>query len=209
MTETTTPPLRDLKDSVGSLTATLSVVGYVLVLGTLYVGLPIYPTLDLETVNVLSHAIATINTFATACLAMGWYSIRQGNVDRHRKFMTAAFGLILVFLVLYLLKTGGGGTKEIDLATGAIYYGYLAMLAVHILLSIVSVPVVLYALLLGMTHTPRELREETRHRTVGRIAAGAWIVSLSLGVVTYALLNHVYGYDFVPAVLDVTVSFVL
>jgi putative membrane protein len=201
MTETTTPPLRGLKGSVRELTIVLSVVGYVLVLGTLYLGLPIYPKIGLETVNMLSDAIAVINTVATTCLVLGWYAIRQGDVDRHRQFMGAAFGLILVFLVLYLLKTGGGGTKEIALDPGVTYYAYLAMLAIHILLSIVSVPVVLYAILLGVTHTPRELRTETPHRRVGRIAASAWIVSLSLGVVTYLMLNHLYGFEFVEAVV--------
>jgi putative membrane protein len=73
------------------------------------------------------------------------------------------------------------------------------MLAVHIVLSVVSVPVVLYALVLGLTHSPAELREETPHRRVGRIAASAWILSLSLGVVTYLLLNHVFDWRFVDA----------
>ncbi|MEF8757746.1 MAG: DUF420 domain-containing protein, partial [Halobacteriales archaeon] len=61
---------------------------------------------------------------------------------------------------------------------------------------IVAVPVVLYALILGLTHTPAELRNETPHRRIGRIAAGTWIVSLVLGVVTYVMLNHIYGYEF-------------
>ena len=203
MTETTTPPLRDLKGSVRSLTIVLTVVGYALVLGTLYLGLPIYPDIGLDTVNTLSDAIAVINTVATTCLVLGWIEIRRGNVDRHRALMGGAFALILVFLVLYLLKTGGGGTKEIALEPGALYYSYLAMLAIHILLSIVSVPVVLYAILLGVTHTPRELRQETPHRRVGRIAASAWILSLSLGVVTYLMLNHIYGFEFVKAVVAV------
>jgi len=71
---------------------------------------------------------------------------------------------------------------------------YLAMLAIHIFLSVVSVPVVLYAAILGLTHTPSELRE-TNHARVGRIAAVAWSVSLALGIVTYLLLNHVYGWE--------------
>jgi putative membrane protein len=69
------------------------------------------------------------------------------------------------------------------------------MLAIHILLSIVAVPVVLYGLILGLTHTPEELRN-TAHATVGRIAAGSWILSLVLGIVTYLMLNHIYDYEF-------------
>lgn len=187
---------RRVKERPGALTAVLTVVGYALVLGTLVVGLPIYPEISERTVNLLSHAIAAVNTTATILLVLGWRWIRKGEVDKHRAAMGSAFFLILVFLVLYLLKTGGGGTKEIDLAMGPVKVAYLGMLAVHVLLSILAVPVVLYALILGLTHTPAELRNETPHRRIGRIAASTWIVSLVLGVVTYVMLNHVYGYEF-------------
>lgn len=184
-------------------TAALSIVGYALVGATFAGVVPdgIYPSLSESQVNALSHAIAAVNTTATLLLIAGWRFIRRGDVEKHRAAMVSAFVLILGFLVMYLTKIGGGGTKEIVGVSGAIYYAYLGMLAVHILLSIVSVPVVLHALVLGLTHSPTELREETAHRTVGRIAAGAWIASLTLGVVTYLLLNWVYGYEFVAAAL--------
>jgi putative membrane protein len=67
------------------------------------------------------------------------------------------------------------------------------MLAVHILLSAVSVPVVVHAVVLGLTHSPAELRE-TVHARVGRIAVSAWGLSLFLGLVTYVMLNHIYGW---------------
>jgi putative membrane protein len=182
-----------------SITAVLTVVGYALVLGALYGLAPEGYAIGESAVNLLSHSIAAINVAATLSLIAGWRFIRRDDVRNHRRAMLTAFSLILVFLVLYLTKTGLGGTKEIALSAGPVYYAYLAMLAIHVLLSIVSVPVVLYALLLGLTHTPTELRESTSHKRVGRIAASAWILSLTLGVVTYVLLNHVYGYEFVPA----------
>ena len=172
----------------------LTVVGYGLVIGTFLLDLPIYPELTNEQVNVFSHAIALINATTTICLAAGWYYIRVGEVEKHRLAMGTAFALILLFLVVYLIRVGGGGTKMFvgpDLVT----YGYLLMLAIHIVLSIVAVPLVLYALLLGLTHTPAELRQ-TAHARVGRFAAGSWLLSLILGVVTYLLLDHVYSYEF-------------
>jgi putative membrane protein len=36
---------------------------------------------------------------------------------------------------------------------------------------------------------------DTAHARVGRIAAAAWTLSLFLGIVTYVLLNHVYGWE--------------
>jgi len=177
--------------------AVLSVVGYVLVIGTLYVGLPIYPTIGLETVNLLSHAIALVNTVAVCCLVAGWYQIRRGNVERHRRLMIASFALIMVFLVLYLLKTGGGGRKEF-VGPQLPYYLYLAMLGIHIVLSALSVPLVLYNITVGLSHSIEEIRQ-TAHRRVGRVAVAVWTVSLTLGVLAYVLLNHVYGFEFVPA----------
>ncbi|WP_458206226.1 DUF420 domain-containing protein [Haladaptatus sp. NG-SE-30] len=185
------------RESPVKTTAVLSVLGYVLVLGTFAGVLPIYPRISIETVNLLSDAIAVVNSVATISLVLGWYWIRKGEVKKHRAAMLTAFSLILVFLALYLTKVGGAGGEKHILVEGFPYYAYLIMLAIHIILSVVAVPVVLFALVLGLTHTPAELRN-TKHANVGRIAAGSWIVSLVLGVVTYVMLNHIYGWT-IPA----------
>jgi len=173
----------------------LSALGYVVVIGTFAGAFP-FPEISLDTVNSLSHVIAVINTTALGCILYGWYQIRQRNVRRHRRAMLSAFTLILLFLIVYLFKIGGGGTKEFVGPTFVRNYVYLPMLAVHLVLSIVSVPVVVYAVVLGLTHTPDELRTETPHKRVGRIAAFSWGLSLFLGVVTYLLLNHMYAWTY-------------
>ena len=172
-------------------TAVISVVGYALVFGTFGGVLP-FPSISDGTVILLSDAIAVVNTAALVCIIAGVYFIRTDQVRRHRAAMLTAFGLIVLFLVLYLLKVGGGFEKSI-LAEGVVYYAYLAMLAIHILLSAISVPVVVHAVVLGLSHTPSELRG-TAHARVGRIAVAAWGLSLFLGIVTYVMLNHVYGW---------------
>jgi putative membrane protein len=177
-----------------AVTAVLSVIGYVLVGGALYGFIPLFPELSDSTVDLFSHIIAVINTFALTSLLAGVYFIKTDQVSRHRRAMLTAFSLIILFLVFYLWKTGGGYEKAI-VAPDLVTIVYLLMLAVHIVLSVVAVPVVLYAAILGLTHTPAELRE-TSHARWGRIAAGAWSVSLALGIVTYILLNH--AYDSVP-----------
>lgn len=174
-------------------TAVLSLVGYVLVLGTFAGVVNIFPPIGRGTVVLFSDAIAVINSLALTALLSGWWFIRQGEVLRHRAAMLTAFSLILLFLVFYLWKVGGGFEKEIVGAPQAVYYAYLLMLAVHILLSAVAVPVVLYPVVLGLTHTPTELAE-TAHARVGRVAVASWSLSLFLGVVTYLLLNHVYSW---------------
>jgi putative membrane protein len=195
------PLSRTAKEYPRALTAVLTVVGYALVIGTLYVGLPIYPTIDLGTVNLLSDAIAVINTATVVLLLAGWKFIREGDVRRHRAAMVGAFTLILVFLVLYLLKTGGGGRKEF-IGPDAAALAYFAMLAIHILLSVLSVPLVLYNITVGLTHSREEIRR-TAHARVGRVAVAVWSVSLTLGVAAYVLLNHVYTYEFVRLLVAV------
>lgn len=195
---------RQVRENPIGATVVLTIVGYALVLGTFLLDVPIYPDLTEAQVNLLTHAIAVINTATTVLLVLGWYWIRRNEIDKHRWAMIGAFTLILLFLVVYLLKVGGGGEKYIVGAPDPVRYAYLGMLAIHILLSVVAVPVVLYALILGLTHTPAELRR-TAHARVGRIAAAAWILSLVLGVVTYVLLNHVYQYEFQPMLAFVSV----
>jgi len=174
-----------------ALAAVLTVVGYVVVVGTLYGDAGIYPEISESTVDLLAHAIAVVNAATVVCIAAGVYWIRHDEVERHRKAMLTAFTLILVFLVMYLLKTGGGGRKEI-LAGAPLRGLYLGSLGIHILLSVIAVPFVLYAITLGLTHTPSELRE-TAHATVGRIAASVWLVSLVLGLLAYGMLTFYYA----------------
>lgn len=197
----TATPRQRVKENVAAVTALLTVVGYALVAGTFQGWLPLFPNISESGVHLLGHAIAVVNTLAVICLAAGWYWIRNGEVDKHRAAMTAAFALIIFFLLMYLPKVGGGGQKAIvDTVPDMVRYSYYVMLLIHILLSVVAMPIVLYAFLLGVTHTPAELRN-TAHARVGRIAAGSWILSLVLGVITYVILNHAYGYTFEPALV--------
>lgn len=193
---------RRVRAHPAAVTAAISAVGYVVVLGTLQGLAPpgFYPDLSLQLVNRLADAIAVVNTTATAALVYGYLAIRRGQVRCHRAAMLVAFGLILLFLVLYLLKVGGGGTKAFVGPDGA-YLVYIGLLGVHIVLSILSVPLVVYQVVTALTHSTAELGARTRHRQVGRVAVAAWTVSLSLGVVTYLLLNHVYTWEFEAAAL--------
>ncbi len=189
-----------------AITIVLTLVGYGAVIGT-FAGLIPYPTIGETGVDVLTHLIALTNAAATVALVLGWYWIRKGEVAKHRAAMLSAFALILLFLLFYLPRVGGGGEKYFVLESAyawvplweGVRVAYLGMLAIHIVLSVLAVPLVLYAVTLGLTHSPSELRE-TLHPTVGRIAAATWILSLVLGIVTYVLLNHLYAAEFEPAV---------
>ncbi|MFP4633274.1 MAG: DUF420 domain-containing protein, partial [Halobacteriales archaeon] len=173
----------------------LSVAAYALVIATFAGALP-YPAIERSTVDLLSHGIAVVNTLALACIVLGVRAVRRRRLRRHRALMLAATGLILVFLVLYLLKIGGGGTKEFVGPDVVRNYVYLPMLAVHLLLSILAVPLVVHVVVLGVSRPLRDVGD-TLHPRLGRWAALAWGLSLFLGVLAYVLLNHVYDAEFV------------
>ncbi len=173
-----------------AVTVVLTLLGYGVVIGTFLGLIDVYPDLSEGTIDLLTHLIAVINTGALLALLAGVYYILNRDIRKHAVSMLIAFSLILLFLVVYMFRVGGGETKAI-VAPELVTTVYRVMLAIHILLSIVAVPVVVYAVVLGLTHTPSELADSLKS-TVGRIAAVAWIVSLVLGIVTYFLLNHIY-----------------
>jgi len=142
-------------------------------------------------VRFAPHLIAVINATALVVLLRGWAAIRAGNVASHRRFMLAAAALISAFLVLYVTRVALGGTKAFPGPAAVRLYLYLPMLTVHILLSIVSVPLVIFNLLVGLSRPPA-LVGTTAHPRVGRAAVALWSVSLLLGIGVYALLNVLY-----------------
>jgi putative membrane protein len=141
--------------------------------------------------SLLPTVIAAVNATALTCLLAGWRAIRAGRVEAHRRFMLAAVGLIAVFLVLYVTRVALGGVKVFPGPAQVRRYVYLPALAVHVTLSILTVPPVVYNVLTGLTRPPGQVRT-TGHPRVGRVAVILWSVSLSLGLLVYLLLNVVY-----------------
>jgi putative membrane protein len=182
----------DLKEGVKArpraVAAVITVLGYALVMNAFEQFVPIFPTIPESTVRLLSSVIVVINAATLTTLLAGVYFIKQRQIDRHRAAMLTAVVLEFGFLVLYLWKVGGGGELYIQ-ATGAFKTAYLVILAIHLVCSALAVPVVVYAVLLGLTHTPAELAD-TAHARVGRIAVLVWSISLALGIVTSGMLRY-------------------
>jgi putative membrane protein len=135
--------------------------------------------------------IALVNALALTCLVAGWQAVRAGRIPVHRRFMVASAALISLFLVLYVTRVALGGTKAFPGPPAIRTYVYLPILAVHIVLSVASVPLVIYNLITGLTRRVPAVAG-TRHRAIGRYAVALWSTSLALGIVVYLLLNVLY-----------------
>lgn len=137
------------------------------------------------------HLIAAINTTALVSLLLGYRAIRAGRIETHRRFMLLAAALISAFLVLYVTRVALGGVKAFPGPQVVRTYLYLPTLTVHITLSILSVPLIVHNLLVGLTYAEGEVGR-TAHPRVGRLAVSLWSSSLALGLVVYVLLNFAF-----------------
>lgn len=140
-------------------------------------------------------AIPHVNALVSACAAVvvvaGVALARRGEYERHRRAMLLATALFAVFLVLYLYRVALLGPAPFPGPESVYRTVYLPILAVHVTLAVVCVPLVTYVLLVAATHSVPEL-PGTRHARVGRVAAALWAVSFVLGVVVYGLLYVAY-----------------
>lgn len=180
------------RNRVRELTAVLSIVSIALVVGAVQGVLPggVLPRHP-AVVEAVPHLNALISVAAIGTILYGLYSIRRGRIRRHRGAMLASLGLFVSFLVLYLYRVSLKGPAEFPGPESVYQFVYLPTLGIHIALAIVCIPLLYYVLLLAATHDIAEL-PETRHPTVGKVAATLWLVSFALGIVVYLMLYIVY-----------------
>ena len=130
---------------------------------------------DLPTLN------AALNTASAALLLTGWWLIRHGRRDAHRRAMLAALATSTLFLVSYLTYHFEVGSVRFT-GQGPIRTVYFVILVGHTVLAVAIVPLVLVTL-------RRALRGRFEaHRALARITLPLWLwVSVS-GVVVYWML---------------------
>lgn len=178
---------------VGILTTLLTVVSLALVFGAVLRIGPVaaLPAASDSFLAAIPHVNAAISFTAIATIVAGVRSIRRGNVERHRRLMLTTFVLFATFLGLYLYRVSLEGPTEFAGPAWVESTVYLPLLAVHVLLAIVCIPLVYYVLLLAYSH-PVDRLATTNHPRVGRIAARLWLVSFALGTVVYAMLYWLF-----------------
>lgn len=146
------------------------------------------PAAPRAVIRAIPHVNAVISLAAIVAIATGWRAIRAGNVDRHRRAMLAAIALFVLFLSFYLYRLAVlGGPTDFEGPRVVYRFVFLPVLAVHVLLAVICIPLVVDTAALGLA-IPVDRLGRTRHPRVGRIAASLWLVSFSLGLVVYALL---------------------
>jgi len=183
----------NLRRRVPELTGLLSVVALALVFAAAGQAIPTayLPRAPEWVIRAIPHVNAVVSVTAILTIVVGVRAIREGDVTRHRRAMLTTAGLFAAFLVAYLYRVALEGTTDFGGPSAVEQFFYYPLLAIHILLAVICVPLVIYVLLLAAAY-PVERLPETRHPTVGRVAATLWLVSFALGTVVYLLLYVLY-----------------
>jgi len=180
------------REHVPLLTIILTTVALGLVFGAVLGAIPTWLLPRSEgLIQLIPHLNAAISLIAIGTIVGGWRAIQRGEVDTHRRRMLVAFALFGAFLALYVYRVSLGGPTEFGGPDAIYQFVYLPMLAIHILLAIICVPLLFYVLLLAVSRPVADIYR-SRHRSVGQIAAVLWLISFSLGIVVYAMLYVVY-----------------
>ena len=181
------------KDHVPALTGLLTVGSLALVFGAVLGLLPGLPRAPDPVLAAIPHVNAAVSVVAVGTIAFGWSAIRRGEVDRHRAAMLVSLALFATFLALYLYRVSLLGPSGFVGPDIVYTYIYLPILAIHIVLAVVCIPLLYYVLLLALTRPVSEV-PATDHRRIGRVAASLWMVSFTLGTVVYLMLYVIYGH---------------
>jgi uncharacterized membrane protein YozB (DUF420 family) len=132
-------------------------------------------------VAALPSLNALLNTTSACLLACGWWLIRHGHREAHRRVMLAAFATSSLFLASYLVYHFEVGSVRFT-GQGPLRALYFALLLSHTVLAVAIVPLVLVSLSRGLRG-----RFEA-HRRLARVTMPLWLwVSVS-GVAVYWML---------------------
>jgi putative membrane protein len=135
--------------------------------------------------NFLPAVHAVLNSTVALCLVAALLAVKQGNIARHKRFMTAAMVLSTVFLLCYVAyhftnaETRFGGEGGIR----ALYFG---LLITHIFSAAVSFPLILLTYLAGWAD-----RREA-HRRLAKITFPLWLYVAITGPICYLMLRPYY-----------------
>jgi putative membrane protein len=129
---------------------------------------------------------ALLNGLCAIALCSGLYFIKNHNREAHRTSMLLAFAFSCAFLISYIVNHAVHG-DTIFPGHGQLRVLYLSILASHVILSIVALPMVLTTFLFSLTG------RFAMHRRIARWTYPIWLYVSITGVVVFVFLRA-YAY---------------
>jgi putative membrane protein len=144
----------------------------------------VHPASDTASVRFafLPALNAILNGLSATALLIGYTFVRARRIAAHRASMITAFGFSTLFLVSYIMHHALHGDVRYP-AHAALRSVYLPLLASHILLAVITLPLVLVTFFFSLTiRIPQ-------HRKVARWTFPLWLYVSVTGVITYVMLR--------------------
>jgi putative membrane protein len=143
----------------------------------------VHPATDAAGVRLtfLPALNALLNGLSATALLIGYTFIRARKIKAHRVSMLTAFAFSTLFLVSYIVNYTLHGESHYP-GHSLVRAVYLIILASHVLLSVIALPLVLITFFFSLTG-----RIPT-HRKVARWTFPIWLYVSVTGVIVYAML---------------------
>jgi uncharacterized membrane protein YozB (DUF420 family) len=130
---------------------------------------------DLPAVN------ASLNAISGVLLLIGYFLMRAGRIEQHRRFMLAAFAASSLFLICYLAYHAQVGSVRFT-RQGFVRPLYFTILITHVSLAAVVLPMAVLTLSRGLK------ARYPQHRRIARWTFPMWLYVSVTGVLVYILL---------------------
>lgn len=129
---------------------------------------------------------AVFNGLAAIAILIGYTFIRARQIARHRAAMITAFAFSTLFLVGYILHHALHGDVRYPVHV-AFRTFYLCLLASHIVLAVVALPLVLTTFFFSLSG------RFPQHRKIARLTLPLWLYVSVTGVITFVMLRLAQG----------------
>ena len=129
---------------------------------------------------------ALLNGLSAVALLIGYTFIRARRIPAHRAAMMTAFAFSTLFLVSYILHHALHGDVRYPVHA-ALRSIYLPLLASHIILAVLALPLILVTFFFSLTG------RIPQHRKVARWTFPLWLYVSITGVITWAMLRLAQG----------------
>ena len=139
----------------------------------------------MEVIPVLPHLQAGLNVATVCLISIAYYNIRRENRAVHRQFMVAALVVSALFMVSYLTYHSQVGNIKFA-GEGGVRPFYFTILASHVILAALIVPMVITTAFLALRGSFE------RHRRIARWTFPVWIYVSMSGIVVYLMAFHLY-----------------
>jgi len=125
---------------------------------------------------------ATFNGLSAIALCFGFSYIKQRNIVAHRRSMLTALAFSTLFLVSYIINHALHGDQRFP-GHGTVRSIYLTLLASHVFLSIVVLPMILVTVFLSLTGRFQ------LHKKIARYTFPIWLYVSVTGVIVVVFLR--------------------